>query len=152
MDARKPHGPGRHLLLYDGECGFCHAAVKFVLARDRRGAFDFAALQSAAAASVLAPFGGVPRDLTTLFLFEDYQGSSPRLRSRSDAALAIASGLGWPWRAAAIFRLLPRALRDPVYDLVARHRHRILGPADACIVPRPEQRAHFLDADENTTP
>lgn len=136
-----------HLLLYDGECGFCHAAVRFVLARDKRGAFDYAALQSAAAAKVLAPFGGVPRELTTLYLLTNYRGPAPRLMSRSDAALAVASALGWPWRAAAIFRVLPRALRDPVYDLVARHRHRILGPADACIVPRPEQRAHFLDID-----
>ena len=152
MDTARAQGRGRHLLLYDGECGFCHAAVRFVLAHDRRGAFDFAALQGAAAAAVLAPFGGRPRDLTTFYLLEDYRGAAPRLSSRSDAALAVAGALGGPWRAAAILRLVPRVIRDRLYDLVARHRHRILGPADACFVPRPEQRARFLDADEGAVP
>lgn len=151
MGAARTQGPGRHLLLYDGECGFCHAAVRFVLARDRSGRFDFAALQSVAAASVLAPHGGRPADLTTFYVLEDYRGPAPRLWSRSDAALLVARELGWPWRAASALRMAPRPLRDPVYDLVARHRHRIRGAADACIVPRPEQRARFLDAGEGAS-
>jgi predicted DCC family thiol-disulfide oxidoreductase YuxK len=148
VNTQSTQGPRRHLLLYDGECGFCHAAVQFVLARDSHGAFDFAALQSTAAAAMLTPFGGRPRELTTFYVLEDYQGTVPRLHSRSDAALSVASGLGWPWRAVTLFRLLPRALRDPLYDLVARHRHVLLGPAEACIVPRPEHRARFLDVGE----
>jgi predicted DCC family thiol-disulfide oxidoreductase YuxK len=147
MSARGAQAP-RHLLLYDGACGFCHAAVRFVLARDRKRVFDFATLQGGVAADVLAPFGGRPADLATFLVLEDHRGSAPRLWSRSDAALLIARELGMPWRAAAPLRLVPRAWRDPLYDLVARHRHRLPGAADTCVVPPPEHRARFLDAHE----
>src|SRR6185503_7836994 len=71
-----------HLLLYDGECGFCHGAVRFVLAHDRRAAFRFAALQSAVAAAQLARFGGVPTDLGTFYVIERYRSARPLLHSR----------------------------------------------------------------------
>jgi predicted DCC family thiol-disulfide oxidoreductase YuxK len=143
---------GPHLLLYDGECGFCHWAVRFVLARDRKGAFHFAALQSAAAAKALAPFGGRPADLTTFYVLSNYRGRAPVLQSRSAAAFIVTDTLGWPWRALSALRVLPRAWADAAYDLVARHRHTILGREDACIVPSPEHRARFLDADEMGAP
>jgi len=135
-----------HLMLYDGECGFCSAAVQFVLARDRRAVFHFLALQSQVAAEVLAPFGGRPADLTTFYVLEDYRGARPVLRARATAALVTARALGWPWSMAAVFRVLPRPWLDAAYDLVARHRHGILGTVDACLVPRPEDRARFLDS------
>jgi predicted DCC family thiol-disulfide oxidoreductase YuxK len=130
------------LLLYDGQCGLCHEAVRFVLARDRRRVFRFAALRGEAAAQALAPFGGPPRDLTTFYVIEPAGG----LRSRALAALAVAQALGWPWRAAAVLRALPTAWLDAGYDLVARHRHALFGRRDACFVPAPEDRDRFLDA------
>lgn len=134
-----------HLLLYDGECGFCSGVVQFVLARDRRRLFHFAALQSAAARQALAPFGGVPADLTTFHVIEDYLGGRPALHSRASAALVVAKALNPPWSLAAVLRVLPRPWLDAAYAVVARHRHRILGRAEACIVPRPEDRDRFLD-------
>jgi len=145
-------GRGPHLLLYDGTCGFCHRTVRFVLARDRRATFHFAALQSASAARALAPFGGRPPDLTTFYLIEDYRSARAALRSRAGAALVVARSLGWPWRAASALRLLPRSWADAAYHLVARNRHAILGPADTCVVPGPEERARFLDAWEAEAP
>jgi len=121
--------------------------VQFVLAHDRRRVFHFATLQGAAAAVRLAPFGGVPADLTTFYVITDYRGGHPELHRRSGAALVVAEALGWPWRLAALGRVLPRPWRDAVYDVVARHRHRILGRADACVIPRPGDRDRFLDND-----
>ena len=122
----------RHLLLYDGECGLCQASVRFVTAHDRRARFHFAALQSDTAAARLAPLGGRPSGLDTLYVIEDAWGPGPRLRERSDAALFVAKELGWPWRAASVFRVLPRSWRDALYDLVARHRRSLFGGASAC--------------------
>lgn len=132
-------------MLYDGECGFCSAAVQFVLAHDRQAVFHFAALQSQVAAEVLAPFGGRPAGLTTFYVLEDYRGARPSLHARATAALVTAQALGWPWSMAAVFRVLPRRWLDAAYDVVARHRHGIFGPADSCVLPRPEDRARFLD-------
>ncbi|HYJ81634.1 MAG TPA: DCC1-like thiol-disulfide oxidoreductase family protein, partial [Allosphingosinicella sp.] len=67
-----------------------------------------------------------------------------RLLTDSDAALAIAAGLGWPWRAAAAFRILPRGLRDPVYRWVARNRFRWFGRRDTCWLPGPADGDRIL--------
>ena len=67
-----------------------------------------------------------------------------RVRRDSDAVLAIYSGLGWPWRAMALFRLIPRFVRDAVYRLVARHRYRLFGRRETCWMPSPEQAERIL--------
>ena len=120
----------------------CHGLVRFVLARYPRAMFRFAALEGEAAALALAPFGGVPTDLTTFYLITP----GPALLVRGRAALAVANALGWPWRAAALaLKPLPTAWLDAAYDVIARHRHALFGRRDACFLPRPEERARFLD-------
>ena len=146
MSAGKEQPKRHHLMLYDGECGFCSGAVQFVLARDRRVTFHFAALQSAAAARELAPFGGRPADLTTFYVIEDYRGGRPAIHARAAAALLVARALGWPWSTATVLRALPIRWLDAAYDAVARHRHLLPGSAAACILPRPQDRGRFLDA------
>ena len=130
----------RPLLLYDGVCASCHAAVAFVLTRDRSGAVRFAPLQGATAAPLLAArpdLAGVDS-----MIWIDAEG---RALTRSDAALAIARHLGGGWAVcAALLRIVPPPLRDALYDLVARLRYRAFGRYDACPAPPPEHRGRFL--------
>ena len=67
-----------------------------------------------------------------------------RVLRDSDAVLAIYSALGWPWRAARWFRAVPRAVRDPLYRLVARNRYRLFGRRETCWVPSPADRDRVL--------
>ena len=113
-----PRAP--HLLLYDGECGLCHAIVQFVLPRDRSGQFHFAALQSRAAAKVMARFGDRPGDQDTFVVVAGYQTPHPVMLIRGRAAVFVLTTLGGPWKAAAVLGLLPPALLDSGYDLIAR--------------------------------
>ncbi len=125
-------------MLYDGECGLCSAAVQFLLEQDRDGTLRFAALGSPAALAAAAPLGGAPADIDSIVVI-----TGGRLLVRSDAALALAPHLRAPWpRLGRIAALVPRALRDVTYDLIARNRRRF--PARACLVPTPEQRRRFL--------
>jgi predicted DCC family thiol-disulfide oxidoreductase YuxK len=126
------------VILFDGVCNLCNGFVQFVLGRDPRGRFTFASLQSRAAARVL---NGHPIDVLpdSLVLVE-----GERLFTRSTAALRIARGLIFPWNLAYAFIVLPRPLRDWVYDLVARNRYRWFGRRDVCMIPTPELRARFL--------
>ena len=62
----------------------------------------------------------------------------------SDAVLAIYAGLGWPWKALGVFRLIPRFIRDPLYLFIARNRYRIFGRRDSCWLPAPEYRDRLL--------
>ena len=63
----------------------------------------------------------------------------------TDAIVRVLSGLGGPWRVAAVLRLVPRSLRDIGYRVVARNRYRWFGRSTHCMLPTPEQRALFLD-------
>ncbi len=63
---------------------------------------------------------------------------------RSDAVLRAGRYLGGLWAGLALIgALVPRVIRDQLYRWVARHRHRLGGPA--CLIPTPEQRIRFLD-------
>ena len=135
---------GVHLVLYDGVCGLCNAICQFILARDRRGVFAFASLQSATGKTWLERFNRPVDALDTFYLIKDYL-AAPVILEKSNAALAVAADLGAPWSWAAVCRVLPRALRDAVYDFVARHRYRWFGRYDACLIPTADQRARFLD-------
>ena len=134
-----PPLPHPHVLLFDGTCNLCNATVAFVLPRDQARRFKFLPIQSELGQRTYRGAGLDPAQPGTLMLVTDGEALL-----RSDAALEIARHLGWPWRAAAWMRCLPRALRDGAYDLVARNRHRWFGTRDACRVPGPDARDRFL--------
>ena len=132
-------------MLYDGVCGLCEGAVQFVLARDRRGLFQFAALQSPLGRSLVEKSGRNPDDLSSFYVIRNYDRPEATFLEKGKAALFVATQLGWPWRAAGVFAMLPGRLLDAVYDLVARHRYRLFGKRDQCLLPTPSQRSRFLD-------
>lgn len=134
------------IILYDGVCGLCNRFVAFVWPRDTRRRFRFAPLQGATARAILARHGRDATDLDTVFVVVDPGTPSERLLARSAAGLYVLAGLGGGWRLlAAVLRMLPRALLDPAYRLVARNRYRLFGRLDTCAVPGPEHRERFLE-------
>jgi len=136
--------PGRHVLLYDGLCGVCNRFNRFVLDRDARGRFVYAALQSPTARALLAPHGAAPDDLDTVWVIaRDAHGE--RALARSDAIFFVLRELGGFWRALALLRVLPRPLRDLGYRAFARARYRLLGRHETCPLPRPGEAERFLD-------
>ena len=127
------------LMLYDGSCGLCNRSVQLVLRHDRRGRFRFAALQSHAGRALLERHG-LPLDrMDTVVLVEE-----GRAFTRSRAALRIARRMDAQWPALWPLAAIPRPIADFVYGLVARHRYRLFGRTDACMLPPPDVRARFL--------
>lgn len=143
--------PGGHpVVLYDGVCGFCNRVVRRTIRRDPDGLFRFAPLQSEPARAALARHGmALPAasspDPGTFYLVLDWGAPGERLLARSDAVLFILRSLPRHSLAAGLYLLLPRFLRDALYNFVARHRYRWFGRYDACPLPRPEDRARFLE-------
>jgi predicted DCC family thiol-disulfide oxidoreductase YuxK len=129
----------RAIIVFDAECLLCSANAQFVLRHDRAARFMLASMQSEAGVALYRQFGIDPADPDTMILVE-----GDRIRRDSDAVLAIWTGLGWPWRAAALLRLIPRALRDPVYRWIARNRYRLFGRRDTCWLPEPAFRDRLL--------
>jgi predicted DCC family thiol-disulfide oxidoreductase YuxK len=137
--------PGAHLVLYDGVCGLCNRLLQFLLTHDRRAVFMFAPLQSAIGRSTVERFGGSPDELSSFFVVANFRTARARLIARGRAALFVAGELGWPWKAALLFRVIPSAVLDRIYDVVARNRYRVFGRFDRCLMPRPEYRRRFID-------
>ena len=138
-------GKGAHLVLYDGVCGLCNGLLQFLLTQDRRGVFAFASLQSRTGRTVVEHLGGEPADLTSFYVLANYQTNRSRTLARSKAALFVAGQLGWPWKAAVIARVLPDAVLDRAYDVIARNRYRVFGRFEQCLAPRPELRSRFIE-------
>jgi predicted DCC family thiol-disulfide oxidoreductase YuxK len=135
------------VVLYDGVCGLCDRFTQFLLPRDRHARLLFAPLQSAMAKMTLERYGKSADDLDTICVVASWRTNKERLFTRSQAILHALSELGGGWRVLAkAGGIVPVALADLVYNLVAKHRYRIFGQAETCIVPRPEWRNRFLDA------
>jgi predicted DCC family thiol-disulfide oxidoreductase YuxK len=135
------------ILLYDGLCGLCNRFVQFILRRDRDAVFRFASLQSTFAAPMLARHGANPGALDTVYVVLNHEHPDEYLLSRSDAVIFVLKQLPGLGRSAAfLLQLLPTFLRDAAYNVVARHRYRIFGRSEVCILPREQDRSRFLDA------
>lgn len=133
------------VLLYDGVCGFCNETVRTLLRLDPRGALRFAALQSDYGQSVVARHPELAGVDSVVFVEPAAAGEAERVHVRSDAALRVVSYLGGAWRVFLLARLLPRPLRDFLYDAFARNRYKLFGKYDSCMLPAPEVRSRFLD-------
>ncbi|MCZ6727265.1 MAG: DCC1-like thiol-disulfide oxidoreductase family protein [Acidobacteria bacterium] len=141
--ASMAHVNASRLVLFDGICGLCARTVRFVLRHDREGRFVYAPLQGEVAAAVLARHS-LASDLETMIYVADFDSPTERVFSKSDAILAILDELGGLWSVVAMMRILPRAIRDTVYSLVARYRYAWFGRFETCQLPAPEQRDRFL--------
>lgn len=129
----------RPLIVFDGVCALCSGFVHFVLRHDNAGRNRFLAAQSDLATSLYRHYG-----LTTDMWETNLLLANGRLFVRSEAAIEIVSGFGGWWRLVGILRLIPRSIRDWLYDLIARNRYRWFGRHDLCLVPDSAQADRFL--------
>ncbi|HEX7175500.1 MAG TPA: DCC1-like thiol-disulfide oxidoreductase family protein [Pyrinomonadaceae bacterium] len=140
--------PRAPVLLYDGVCGFCNGAVQTILRHDRRGSLRFAALQSDYGRAALARHPELAGVDSVVFLEASPETGRERVSVRSEAGLRVASYMGGAWKIFLLGRLLPASVRDYLYDLFARHRYKMFGKYDTCLLPPPEVRARFIDASQ----
>lgn len=127
------------VIVFDGDCQFCSAWVRFVLRNDPRGTFWFAPRQGDAARRLLAPFGVAPDTLGSIALV-----TGTTLATRSGAVLQICAGLGFPWCLLSWLVIIPRPLRDAGYAWVARNRHRLSRRRTQCRPPALADGERFL--------
>ena len=127
------------IILFDGVCNLCDGVVQFVLKKDKKNRFRFAALQSERGTALLKQFGLSTTNYNSFVLIE-----SGRVYQKSTAALRVLKGLGGVWVLLYGFIIFPRPIRDYIYDWVARNRYQFFGKKDECMLPTPEIRARFL--------
>ncbi|MFT4603512.1 MAG: putative DCC family thiol-disulfide oxidoreductase YuxK [Rhodothermales bacterium] len=134
------HTNNRPIILFDGVCNLCNAAVNYVIDHDPEAQFRLGALQSTAGAALLASAGLPGEFLDSIILVEGGE-----VHTRSDAVLRIARRLTGPVRFLWWTRFVPRSIRDPAYQLVGRYRYNWFGKRDTCRLPTPGLMNRFID-------
>jgi predicted DCC family thiol-disulfide oxidoreductase YuxK len=127
------------VIVFDGVCLLCSRWVRFIVARDPKKRYRFAAMQSESGRKLLSTHGLDPDDPVSLLLFD---GARPW--TDTEAILRVVTRFGGAWRLAALARVVPRALRDPLYRYLARRRYRWFGRLESCALPSPETADRFL--------
>jgi predicted DCC family thiol-disulfide oxidoreductase YuxK len=124
--------------LYDGVCVLCSASVRYTLKHERDNAIRFVAIQSREGRELAARHGIDPDDPES-FLFIEHG----RALAKSDGVLGLLGHLNGPVRLLSVGRIVPKAVRDWLYDRIARNRYRIFGRKTACEIPAPAHRRRF---------
>lgn len=129
-----------NIVFFDSECNFCNYWVQFILKYDKNKIFKFASLQSDFAKNHFAAFNINPSLLNTLY----YSGNGKNYK-KSTAVLKIANKLSGFFRIFLVFYLIPRFLRDIIYDFIAKHRRKLLKNNQQCLVPDADTRKRFYN-------
>lgn len=133
----KENGP---ILLFDGVCNLCSSSVQFVLKRNKKGNIRFASLQSEFGQKALKDSQLPSGYINSLVLLE-----AGKTYVKSDAALRLSKHLNGFWKVGSVFLIVPRFIRNAVYDLIAKYRYNWFGKVDVCWIPKPEWKGRFLD-------
>src|SRR5262245_1264095 len=142
-DPAVPPFPDDHpILIFDGYCALCSGFAQFVLRHDRAGRFRLLSAQSALGRALYVHYGLDPQDYETNILISDGMAWF-----KSEGSIRILEILGLPWSLAAGFRILPRPVRDRMYEFIARNRLRFFGKRATCYTPSASERARFLQDD-----
>lgn len=129
----------RHIILFDGVCNLCNRSVQSIIKKDKKGVIKFASLQSDTGQNLLMEFELPKGDFQSFVYIKNN-----RCFTRSDAALEVAKTLQGIWEVAYIFKIIPKFIRDGVYNIIAQNRYKWFGEKDACMIPTPELRERFL--------
>jgi len=127
------------ILVFDGVCNLCNGSIQYIIPRDPDGTLRFAPLQSDLGETVRESAGLSTDDLETVVLVDDGMAYT-----KSDAAIRVGEHLGGPYRLLSLGRLLPRSLRDRIYDFVADHRYDWFGKKDQCLIPDEDVSDRFI--------
>jgi predicted DCC family thiol-disulfide oxidoreductase YuxK len=124
------------ILFFDGECGLCHTFVRFILKNDLKNHFLFAPLQGVTAKEKL---GSLPQQIDSVIYVDNFH-----IYVKSTAAIKIVMALGGKWKLMAILMIVPRLLRDFVYDRIAQNRKKWFRQNQQCSLMDEADFARFL--------
>jgi predicted DCC family thiol-disulfide oxidoreductase YuxK len=127
------------IILFDGVCNFCNSAVNFTLKRNKKANICFAPLQSEAGQKLLQQYN-LPANEMRSFIFIE----NGIIYKQSTAALKVCRHLRGLWPLCYGFIIIPKFIRDGIYNWIARNRYKWFGMRQSCMIPTPEVKARFI--------
>ena len=130
----------RPVIFFDGICNLCNRIVQFVIKKDKKKQFRFASLQGKAGQEILKKFNLLSDDFNSFIVLE-----GDKIYTRSTAALRMLKKMSGGWHLFYGFIIIPKFIRDAVYNWIARNRYKWYGKRNECMAPTPELKERFLD-------
>lgn len=127
------------VILFDGVCKLCNGWSKFVINIDTQQHFKLCSVQSPEGQKILRYFNMPTDHFDTMLYVEGNQ-----YFDKSDAFLNVINKLGWPWRLLYILKIIPKRIRNWLYDRIALNRYNLFGKYDSCMLPTKENENRFL--------
>ena len=127
------------IILFDGVCNLCNGAVTYIIKRDKKNGFKFAALQSEIGKKLVSKFNIDTSKVDSIILID-----GDRHYEKSSAALHIAKHLSGAYPLLFGFMILPKFIRNSVYDYIAKNRYKWFGKKENCMIPTGELKGKFL--------
>lgn len=128
------------IVFFDGVCNLCNSSVQFIIKRDKKEQFHFASLQSEYAKKCLKESLRDSDNLQSIVLKD-----GDKILTKSTAVLTISKSLSGLWPVLYILILIPKFIRDWVYDFIGSNRYKWFGRRDECMIPIPELKSRFID-------
>ncbi len=135
-----PEFKSKKIVLFDGVCNLCSSSVQFILKRDKKNQFLFGSLQGNFGQSILKKYNLSTDTFNSFMLLE-----GENLYSKSSGALRMLKYLGGGWRLLYGFMIVPKFIRDGVYNWISKNRYKWFGKKNECWLPKPEWKDKFLD-------
>ncbi len=129
------------VILFDGMCKLCNGWSNFIIAKDQKQHFKLCSVQSDEGRAILEYFE-FPTDFFETMLYVE----GNQCYQKSDAYFRIMGLLAYPWKSVCVFRILPRIIRDWMYDRIALNRYSLFGKYDQCRLPTADHEKRFLSA------
>jgi predicted DCC family thiol-disulfide oxidoreductase YuxK len=127
------------VIVFDGYCALCSGWAQFVLHHDRDEIYRLLSAQSPLGRALYVHYGLDPEDYETNILIADGIAWF-----KSEGSIRMAQGLGFPWSLARAWRILPLALRDALYETIARNRLKLFGRRATCYRPDSRYADRFI--------
>jgi predicted DCC family thiol-disulfide oxidoreductase YuxK len=128
------------VILFDGICNYCNKVISFIIRKDKKKIFRFAALQSNAGQRTLQQLN-LATDKFESFILLD----KGKVYQKSSAVLRLYNKLPWYWKWTQLFWIFPVFIRDYFYNIIARNRYLWFGKRNNCMIPAQGVKERFLD-------
>jgi predicted DCC family thiol-disulfide oxidoreductase YuxK len=123
-----------HVVIFDGVCNLCNLSVNILMKLDKRRRLKYSPLQGEFVKSI-----PIDKEVDSIIFYED-----GKLYYKSDAVLKILKALGGIWVVVNVFYIIPKGIRDFIYDLIAKYRYLVFGKSDMCRMPTEEEKKLFI--------
>lgn len=128
-----------NIILFDGVCNLCNGSVRAIIKLDKKEVFKFASLQSSIGKAILKKYNFNTLNSNSIVVIANNNAFN-----KSTAILIIIKQLGGIWQLLYVFVLIPKPIRDTIYNVIAKHRYNLFGKRENCIIPNKKIKSRFL--------